>query len=280
MPNLLLDATIRYLDTIGILDKYRLLPIDSEKPQAPATDPTFQCKSCWDKDYEKEINVNASGRYYNRYQGSVVNNYSERAKYKLSIPLKSGGDVTVTIRFKVAIARAATPADAAIAQANLVTAVSGTWNGKLNLRINDPCCGEKTLPIRFVAEIVEANQHFTLRVYDNYDFPEVTNTALKIASNSDPWVYVHEFGHCFGLTDEYGHTPQLLESVKYYQPNGKLGSSIRAPYLGKIDTSPEANIMSTHGNYTVVKHHGWPIAIEARKLINAGKSRTITCEIV
>lgn len=257
-------------------------PSTVDRCEDPALGAVLPCKSCWQKDYEKELVVNSCGRYFEKYDmNSTRYNYAFSKKFKIYIPLCTGSEATVEIRFKINADSGVTAADVSSAKTKLENGINTYWNGKLTLQVNDPSCGIKTLPIKFKVEWVTAAEHYTMNIHQTYPREGVTGLRVDVSSTTTDWTYAHEFGHCFGLPDEYGYTAGATETVKYYKPDRTLDAAITAPYNGKSSTANDATIMAAVRNTTVLKRHGWFFAIEARDLINeSGIGRVIICDII
>ena len=254
-------------------------------PKDPVTGAVMPCPACWNEDYEKEVYVaNPAGRYSEDYDSSGANrrNYYGERKYKLYVPLKTGGDITVEIRFKAVnvSGTAVTATDISNAKTAMETGISSNWNGKFALEIDDPDCGKKQFPIKFKVKWVETGEHCTMNIHDTYAREGVTGLVMDVSKTTNAWTFAHEFGHSVGLPDEYGYVEGDNGTVKYYKPDGTLDAAISAPFDGKILTDADATIMSANGCLTVLKRHGWLVAIEVKALLKTKLGREVKCDVI
>ena len=258
--------------------------------------------ACWIEDYEKEIATDAYGRYAQPMQADgTPHDYSRDIWFKLYVPVKSNKPVVVEVRIKCitvldAVGEAAeaqdkgTPAAEKRAQqrAKVVEMVkqiaergiTGHWNNKFKLEIKDPQCGTKVLPVVFKPVWVESGQHYTMQVHKQFDREQVDGNIVDVSLGTTEWTHAHEFGHCYGLPDEYSYTDGVDETVKYVKPDGSLGEAIPAPFDGKSVNDPSATIMGAFSSTKVLPRHGWIVAIEAQELLRAKIGRKIVCDII
>ena len=244
-------------------------PHSASDASCEVSDPVSVCVVCWNKDYEKEISVNSRGRYFERYKpdsSSYTSVYSK--KFKIYIPLKTGIQASVEIRIKAEAQSGVSAADVTAAKSNMQSSLSH-WNGKFNLQITHPDtanCPVKSLPIKFKVVWVTSNEHYTMKVHSTYPREGVSGSVINVSKTTIVWTYAHEFGHCFGLPDEYSYSTGT-DTVKYYQPDGTLDTAINAP-PSKPSSDTSSSIMSTHSNTKIAQRHGWFFAIEAKDLID------------
>jgi len=282
------------------LELKRPLPSFTAKPSAPAPStavtqafekgsPTIPFTNnklaptikCWESDYNKEISTTSYGRYSQPYKkDGTEHNYSDTVKYKISVPVKTGTEITVEIKIKVVAQTGVTAADVTSAKAKLKKGIKDHWTGKFTLKATDPAaeCAAKSLKIKYKAVWVTSGQHYTMKVHSSYPREGVSGLDINVSKSTTDWTYAHEFAHCFGLPDEYSYTADT-ETVKYYKPDKTLGSAISAPPDGKSSTSSDATIMSAVGSTVTKKHHAWYIAIEVQELLRAKIGRNIECTI-
>lgn len=246
---------------------------------APACTATQPCPNCWPADYDKEISIHPAGRYYKRYKadGTTEIPFNVSTWYKIYVPMKTGTDLTVEVRFLLQPDTGVTAAEAATAKANLDSGVPARWNGKFKLIVTDPLCPSKTFNIVFKPVWVTSGQHYTVKVHATYPREGVTGPVMDVSKATLAWTFGHEFGHCYGLPDEYSYSTNN-EQVKYYKPDGTLDAAINAPPI-KPATAPGATVMASFGNTTTLPRHAWNIAIEAQDLLKQKLGRNITCAI-
>lgn len=250
----------------------------------PAKKSTCDCplEKCWSEDAEKSISVNSYGRYFKKYKndGSEYS-YNFTKKYKLKAPVKSGNKVTVEVKFKAEPQAGVNAEAAAAAKQKLESGVNTHWNGKFTLKIEDTECTEcpvKNMSIEYKIVWVESGQDFTIKIHDTYPREGLSGYVMDVSKNTSDWVYAHEFAHCVGLPDEYSYSTSA-ETVKYIKPDGTLDAAVSAPTF-KASGDADATIMSSHGNTTTKKRHGWNIAIETQELLTSKLGRKIKCSII
>lgn len=234
---------------------------------------------CWVEDYEKSVSCDAYGRYSQRYKpDGSVQSMSAQKRYKLRVPVKSGGPAVVEVRFKAEPQSGVTEADATAAKGKLETGISTHWSNVFTLEIEDPPCGKKSLKIEYKVVWVTSGQDYTIKIHDTYPREGLSGDTMNVSKSTDAWTYAHEFGHCVGLPDEYSYTPGQNDSVKYYKPDGSMSDAISAPPI-KPAGDADATIMSSVNNTAVLARHGWNIAIEAQALLREKIGRTVKCDI-
>jgi type VI secretion system secreted protein VgrG len=264
-------------------------PASGKCPTDPVTGTVMPCPHCWTDDYKKEVDNAPNGKYYEHYKADGVSTYSiQNVKFKLYVPLKTNSEVVLEVRYKIEAADATvTAADLSTIKANFENGVNAHWNGKFRLQVNHPPdCGTKIFPIKF--KIVwltsrDSGEHYTISVKDVYPREQVDGTIVRVSKSTSVWTAAHEFGHCFGLPDEYSYDAMggATETVRSYKPDGTLDAAISAP-SNKPSSDASATIMSTHSHNSILLRHGWPIAIEAKELLRSKlkRGRTITCDII
>lgn len=250
---------------------------------APATPPspvTPPAPACWVDDHEKAISVQSSGRYYEAFdKNGVKHNYNMQRKFKVICPLKSGGNVRVEVRIKVAAQSGVVAADVTAAKTALETGVSMHWTNKFKLEITDQPCGTKTLPIEYKVIWVTSGEDYTMKVHQTYPREGVTGLVIDVSKTTTAWIYAHEFGHCVGVPDEYSYTTDN-ETVQYYKPDGSLDSTVVSAPPTKPASDTSATIMSTFGNTTVLARHVWSVAREVQELLTSKIGRPVTCNVI
>lgn len=235
--------------------------------------------NCKVDDYEKDIVVNSYGRYFKKYKADGTElSYNFQKKYKIKVPLKTGNQITVEVRFKVEVQSGVTEADATTAKSNLESGITTHWNGKFTLEAEDPECGKKSFSVVYKPIWVDSGGDYTMKIHATYPREGLSGSTLNVSKTTGAWTHAHEFGHCVGLPDEYSYSTET-ESVKYIKPDGSLDSPVSAPPDGKPTADPSATIMAAVNNTTVLPRHGWNIAIEVQELLSAKLGRNIKCTI-
>ena len=248
----------------------------SPPPPAPLV---TSCRQCWTDDYEKEISVEAYGRYYKKYKPDGTEDREHvPKKFKILAPIKTGAVITVQVRFKAEPQTGVSAADATAAKTKLEAGVKKHWNGKFVLEVNDPQCGTESLGVEYKIVWVTSGPDYTIKIHQTYPREGVTGDVMDVSKSTSAWIYAHEFGHCVGLPDEYSYST-ATETVKYIKPDGTLDTAISAPFNGKLKTAPDATIMAAYDNTTTLTRHGWNIAIEVQELLTTSLGRSIKCSI-
>ncbi|KAB8060132.1 type VI secretion system Vgr family protein [Janthinobacterium violaceinigrum] len=258
--------------------------------------------ACWIADYEKEISVSSVPRYNNTFGASgAPHNYFDNVRYKIYVPVKSNTGIIAELRVKVITVlepadqaledrekgtpQAATRAKQRAAVIKYVKGIATTgleshWNNKFQMKISDPECGTRTLPIIYRVVYVESNEHYVMQIHKRYDRESVTGTIIDVSASTDGQTHAHEFGHCYGLPDEYSYVEGDDETVKYKKPDGTWDAPV--PSLSD-DEEPEpaaANIMNSAGSIVIRDRHAWQIAIEVQDLLRTKIGRQIKCDII
>ncbi len=258
--------------------------------------------ACWIEDYEKEIKVSSVPGYNNTYDArGKAHDYFDLVQYKIYVPVKSNTAVIAELRVKtVAVLDAVEQAadeqqkgtqaatDRARHRANAIknaqqVATRGLekfWNNQLKIEITDPECGTKVLPIVYRVVWVDSGQHYTMNLHKRYPREGVTDDVIDVSVNTDEWTYAHEFGHCYGLPDEYSYTENEDETVRYVKPDGTLDEPIMTPCLERDETGLPRVIMWATDSPIVKPRHGWQIAIEVQRLLRDKIGRKIKCDIL
>jgi hypothetical protein len=236
---------------------------------------------CWTDDYDKEIDRPSYRNYFRKYQADGTEYTSMPPKFagKIYVPLKTGGNITVEVRFKQQALHGVSADDVTAARTKLETGIQDNWNGQFTMEITDPACGNKSFPIEYKVVWVDSGQNYTIKIHKTYDREGVTGTVMDVSKATSDWTYAHEFGHCVGLPDEYSYVRGSTETVKYVKPDGTLDDPVSAPFDGKATDAADATIMAAVDNTTVLPRHGWDVAIEVQKLLTAKLGRPIKCSI-
>jgi hypothetical protein len=259
-------------------------------PNSPSSDPNCNdpvnktknsCKDdkkCWVDDYDKKISINSHGRYFKKYKADGTEyNYTFNKNYKIVAPVKTGDTITVEVRFKSEVDAGVSEDKATEAKTKLENGVNTHWNNKFTLEADDPECGKKSFKVVYKIVFVDSSQDYTIKIHDTYAREGLTGNTMDVSKTTDDWTYAHEFAHCVGLPDEYSYSTED-ETVKYIKSDGTLDTAVSAPTF-KAKDAADATIMSSVDNTTVLKRHGWNIAIETQELLTAKLGRSIKCTI-
>ena len=156
-----------------------------------------------------------------------------------------------------------------------------TWSGQFSLKVVDPVCGEKTLPIEYNLlwspdDTADAAQ-FHVNLYKTFPRAGVTGSNVDIGYDSDVtpdggWVLAHEYGHTVCLPDEYFYGGVTSATVVYKKADGSTESVTLEP------ASP--SIMQIHADRTFFKRFFYFIEVEAQELLRAQSGRNVVCSIV
>ena len=202
------------------------------------------------------------------------------AAFRLTAGLASG-KLTITSIFDWGtVAANVTEAERAATIAAFKAQVA-TWSGHFSLKVVDPVCGEKTLPIEYKLlwspdDTADAAM-FHVNLFKTFPRAAVTGTNIDIGYDSDVtpdggWVMAHEYGHTVCLPDEYFYGGVTSATVVYKKANGSTESITLEP------TSP--SIMQIHADRTFKKRFFYFIEVEAQELLRAKSGRDDVCSIV
>jgi type VI secretion system secreted protein VgrG len=191
------------------------------------------------------------------------------------------GNIVITSIFKWGtVASDITNAEKADTIAQFKARVAG-WGNRFSMKIRDPICGERTLPIRFrllwsPADTTDSAP-YSVNLIRNHPRAGVTGWDIDIGYDSDvtpdsAWVLAHEYGHTLCLADEYFYSGVTSATVTYKKADGTSEDITLEPSSG--------NIMFRHANTTYLKRFFYFSAIEAQELLRAQSGRNVTCEIV
>lgn len=255
-----------------------------DEPQDPATTPgagtstdscTGTCPHCeyWNEDHVKEIDIRDD-----RYRVSSQT-HARRKVFRFEGNLASG-NVTVTIILKWGVIGGdVTDAMKTAVKAGLQSDVAAAWSGKNSVRVTDPICGEKTLPINFrilwTPGDTTDSEHYSV---DLEKAPRRSGVAYPTFTldhdadlNDNAWTLKHEFGHAFGMPDEYFYSGVTAGTIEYKRADGTSAT---------ITLEPAASLMKTRGNTSVEERFAYFAEIEAQDLFREKSGRDVVCEIV
>lgn len=200
--------------------------------------------------------------------------------FRLEANLAAGNITVISIFRWGTIAADITDAEKANTITQFKAKVSG-WGGRFSMRITDPVCGVKTLPIQFrllwSPDDTTDAAPYTVNLHRTYPRAGVTGWNIDIGYDSDvlpnsAWVLAHEYGHTLCLQDEYFYSGHAVATVVYKKADGTNESIALEPGSG--------NIMFTDGDTTYLNRFYYFSAIEAQELLRTQSGRAVTCEIV
>ena len=155
------------------------------------------------------------------------------------------------------------------------------WGNQFSMKITDPICGEKTLPILFRLlwtpdDTTDAAQ-YTVNLYKTYPRAGVSGTTIDFGYDEavtahSSWELAHEYGHTLCLQDEYFYGGVTAATVVYKKADGTSESVTLEPSA--------ANIMFRHSDTTYLNRFFYFAAIEAQELLRTQSGRSVVCEIV
>ncbi len=258
---------------------------------------------CWIKDYEKEIDVRADGRYYNRYdKAGTQQEGNDPVKYKIYVPAKSNTPIVIEVRFflisllnadqekiifdkmtksKMAEKYSGPKGYKMAVKAVCESAIQRLLDNKLSIKITDPACDSRTFKLAFKVAWAEseASCHYKFNVHDTIERESVAGDVVSIALATDRHTHAHEYLHCIGLPDEYSYHKTDEELIRYYQPDALISAAI----IGVPDLVPrhkETISILNSDDGTLEPRHGFAAAIEIQKLLKAETGRDMTCEVL
>ncbi|WP_262071839.1 PAAR domain-containing protein [Stenotrophomonas sp. Marseille-Q5258] len=252
----------------------------SKPADAPPAAPE-EAPQCWVSDHEAKIAVNADGRYSETFDPAGTRyDWTFPVTYSIAVPLRSGGDVVVSIKVRVQPLAGVTAGDVTTAKLRMMEGVDTYWNGKFTLAVNDPQCGTRTFPIRYAIQWVDGGQDYTLQLHKEYDREMVDPPLVYVATTTDPWTYAHEFAHTLGLPDEYSENEDdASDTVRYIRPDGTVDPVGVEAMAYRDSTDPQATIMSTYHSAGTHPRHAWNIGREVQELLRRELGRELTCTV-
>lgn len=237
---------------------------------------TQPCPHCvyWNEDHQTDYSGRDS-KFVTSTQISPVD-----VGFRLEANL-AAGNITITSTFKWGtVAADVTNAQKADTITKFKSKVA-SWGNRFRMKIVDPICGEKTLPVRFrlrwSPDDTTDTAPYSVNLYKTHPRAGVTGWDVDIGYDSDvtpdsAWVLAHEYGHTLCLQDEYFYAGVTSATVTYKKANGTTERITLEPSSG--------NIMFTHANTTYLKRFYLFIAIETQELLRRESGRNVTCEIV
>lgn len=240
--------------------------------------------ACWADDHSIRISANAHGRYYQVYgPGGAARSFSFERRFRIYVPLRSGGDVEVIVKLKIAPQRdrrppSVTEADVAALKTRMEAGIEQLWNEKFRLVVTDPSCGERSFPIRYKVAWVTSGHDYMVNIAATSVHENVASLEVNVWKDTNAWTLAHEYAHCVGIADEYAYADEEW-TLRYYASDGTLDEAVIQLPAIKPESDPTATIMSTSGSTTTESRHAWPIALEAQTSLSLAIGRAVTCAI-
>jgi hypothetical protein len=235
------------------------------------------CPQCdyWHQDHTKEIEA-STDKYRTSTQSAA-----RTKKYRFNGNLASG-NITITLIFKLGTIDAALTAEQrAKIVADFKAVVGPAWSNKHSIKVTDPICGEKTLPVLFNVlwnpDDTADTHHYTVNVTTAPITANVSGSVISLNYADDVvadggWVMTHEFGHTWGLPDEYFYSGVTAATITYKRADGTTEQITLEP--------SDDSIMRSHANTTILKRFFYLIEIEAQELFRSKSGRDVICEVV
>lgn len=256
--------------------------------------------SCWHQQIAREILDLLPGTYYRRYDShGNPDDRATGAAYVIAIKLTGSPFVKVHLRFNAepgftgaeehfatlskddpmyAITREAAAGRVQEVLNKFLVVVNKTWNKRFNIEITDPACGVKVMPIIYDVIHSQDGPHYTIKAYKTFKRERVDRLYVHLSQKSLDTTHVHEFGHCIGLPDEYSHSDEHAEMIRYKKPDGTLDQ----PIIGILEgtKTPHSNELMIRGTPKFHERHAWNIAIETQRILSSETGRQIKCRIL
>jgi hypothetical protein len=232
------------------------------------------CPQCeyWNQDHVVEIDITSD-----RYNVSSQIGAS-RKKFRFAGNLASG-NVRITFILKWGtIGGAVTDEMKTAVKSALQTNVTAAWSGQGSVKVTDPVCGEKTLPINFRIlwnpDDTSDSEHYSVDLEKAPRRSSVSYPKFTLDHDADllddAWTWKHEFGHGVGQKDEYFYSGVTSATIEYKRADGTSET---------ITLEPAASLMQTRGNTTVEKRFLYFAEIEAQKLFRDKSGRNVVCKV-
>jgi len=254
---------------------------DPESPSGSAGDhadcdsTTEACPHCvyWSEDHSTEVS-----RSMNDYAVSSQHSGFTR-QYRFAANLSSDEIMITLILEWGSLGPGLTEAHKRAIQNALKTDCASAWSNQHSVRVTDPICGEKTLPIKFQVlwkpDDTSDSRHYRINLTKsgtrsgvNDDYADFDHDD-GLANNS--WVLKHEFGHLFLLPDEYFYSGVSSATITYQLADGTTQV---------VTLEPSSGIMKARGDLNFHQRYYYFTALEAQALLRTASGRNVVCAIV
>lgn len=250
-------------------------PTQDPASTSPAGDAAASCPQCvyWNQRHQLDFS-GADTKFTVSTQAP-----SATVAFRTEADLAAGAIIVTSIFKWGTVASTITTAERAATITQFKSLVA-SWGGRCQLKIVDPICGEKTLPIRFrllwSPDDVPDSTSYRVNLVRNDPRAGVAGWNINIGYNDvtqhGGWVLAHEYGHTLGLHDEYFYNGVTSATVTYKKADGSSDVITLEPSSG--------NIMFTHSNTRYLNRFYYFVAIQAQELLRTESGRSVTCEIV
>lgn len=253
-------------------------------PESPNTSPsdgadcgedTAACPQCeyWTQDHTTEVSRAMSDYAVSSQHPGFSNSFRFEAKL-------SSGEILITMIMEWGNLHAdLTEAHKTAIKTAFKGEVVNGWSNKHSVKVTDPICGEKTLPIKF---------RVLWKPDDTTDSRNYRINATKVGQRSNvgpgysnidhdddlddnAWTLKHEFGHMMLLPDEYFLGGVTSATIDWQKADGTAET---------INLEPGSGVMQVRGDTTIHKRYLYFAAIEAQTLLRAKSGRDVICETV
>lgn len=234
------------------------------------------CPNCtyWNKNHFIDYNGSDS-KFVTSTQISAVD-----VAFRLDANFSSGNIMITSIFRWGTVAADVTDAQKADTITKFKAKAAG-WGNRFKMKITDPICGEKILPIQFrllwSPDDISDTASFRVNLYKTHSSANVTGWDINIGYDSDvivdsAWTLAHEYGHTLCLPDEYFYAGVTSATVVYKKADGTNETVTLVPSTG--------NIMYIYNDNTYLKRFYYFTAIEAQELLQKESGRNVICKII
>lgn len=269
---------------VGAMTAVRSIPTLSPRPVASSLVgdqmPPNRVEHCWLNDHSRQVLEYPDGRYFEAYEPDGTRlEHDLVSSFRVDVPLKSGGDILVTVKVKVVKRGRVSDQDVETAKARLLRGIDLGINNKFTVQVTDGAYGSRSFPIRYVVEFVTGDEDCMMLLHARYPREKVSGSTIYVSVQTNSWVHLHEFMHALGLPDEYMEKDQAERTVRFFQPNRVLSSDAVVTRTSREASDPDATLMSDHHNIVLKPRHAWNIGLEVQELLGREIGREIACTV-